>query len=292
MEAAEADRAVAAATAVVAGLGLRVADAHVLNDSNRLVVRLLPCDVVARVSPPGHFASAAREVELARRLGATADAPIVRLHPDVEPRLHLHDDHEVSLWSHVEPVPDDDFSPAAYADALGRLHAGLRKIDLATAPHVLDRAESTRRDAADDRRTTPDLADADRDLLLRTLDAAGRAIGERDTTVVVQQLLHGEPHRGNVLATADEGPRFFDFENACYRPVEYDLAWVPDAVARATPDLDPSLLDACRGLVLAIIATHRWSAGDRHPSGRVSGAAFLDALRAGPPGPAIDAVRW
>lgn len=288
MEAAEAERAVAAATAVVAGLGLRVGAAHVLNDSNRLVVRLLPCDVVARVTPPGHFASAAREVELARRLGATT-SPIVRLHPAVEPRLHVHDDHEVSLWSHAEPVPSH-LAPAAYGEALGRLHAGLRTSDLATAPHVLDRAESTRRDAADRHHVTPDLTDEDRDLLLRTLDATGRAIGEQDVTVV-EQLLHGEPHQGNVLATADEGPQFFDFENACRGPVEYDLAWVPDEVALATPDVDPQLLDACRGLVLAIIATHRWSAGDRHPSGRASGFAFLDALRAGPPWPAIDAVR-
>jgi len=51
MQAAEARRAVAAAISVAASLDLAVDDAIVLNDSNRMVVRLLPCDIVARVSP-------------------------------------------------------------------------------------------------------------------------------------------------------------------------------------------------------------------------------------------------
>ena len=61
-------RAVAAAISTASALGLAVDDAVVLSDSNRLVVRLTPCDVVARVTPITHFASAEREVELVRRL--------------------------------------------------------------------------------------------------------------------------------------------------------------------------------------------------------------------------------
>lgn len=79
MDVAEARRAVAAASAVAASLDLAADDALVLNSSNRLVVRLLPCDVVARIVPLGYrvfdaAVGAQREVEVMRRLAA-ADAP-------------------------------------------------------------------------------------------------------------------------------------------------------------------------------------------------------------------------
>lgn len=84
-EIADARRAVAAATA--SDLGLAVEDGVVLNDSNRLVARMLPCNIVARVSLMGWFA--AKEVELARRLAdETDDGPGGGLDPGVEPRLH------------------------------------------------------------------------------------------------------------------------------------------------------------------------------------------------------------
>lgn len=53
MESGEARRAVAAAMSTASALGLAADDAVVLNGSNRFVVRLLPCDKVARVSPIG-----------------------------------------------------------------------------------------------------------------------------------------------------------------------------------------------------------------------------------------------
>ena len=86
------------------------------------------------------------------------------------------------------------------------------------------------------------------------------------------------------------GPLFIDFENTAHGPVEYDLAWVPKAVSERYPDADQDLVGECRGVVLAIIATHRWSRDDQHPSGRPSGVAFLNALRTGPPWPALDTV--
>src|SRR3954466_5550422 len=44
-------RAVAAGTSVAGACGLRVDDAVVVSDSNRLAVHLQPCDVLARVAP-------------------------------------------------------------------------------------------------------------------------------------------------------------------------------------------------------------------------------------------------
>jgi hypothetical protein len=39
---------------IASSLGLTVDDAIVLQDSNKLALRLLPCDVLARVAPVGH----------------------------------------------------------------------------------------------------------------------------------------------------------------------------------------------------------------------------------------------
>ena len=116
--------------------------------------------------------------------------------------------------------------------------------------------------------------------------AAAKSIVDRGAA---EQLLHGEPHPWNVLSTKN-GPLFIDFENAVRGPVEYDLAWVPEEVSERYPGADQELVGECRGLMLAIIAAHRWRRDDQHPSGRRSGVEFLSALREGPPWPAVDAV--
>ena len=51
MQASDLLRAVAAAMSIASSLGLTVDDAIVLHDSNKLALRLLPCDVLARVAP-------------------------------------------------------------------------------------------------------------------------------------------------------------------------------------------------------------------------------------------------
>ncbi|MFE1199320.1 phosphotransferase family protein [Streptomyces olivaceoviridis] len=57
-----------------------------------------------------------------------------------------------------------------------------------------------------------------------------RAIDDRGA---VEQLLHGEPHPGNVLSTKN-GPLFIDLETCCRGPVEFGLAHVPEAVRART----------------------------------------------------------
>ena len=130
-------------------LGLTVDDAIVLHDSNKLALRLLPCDVVARVAPVAHQV-AQFEVELARRLAETG-SPVAALEPRVEPRVYERDGFAVTLWTYYEPVSPREVSPAEYADALERLHAGMRKIDV-TTPHFTDRvAEAQQLVASRDR---------------------------------------------------------------------------------------------------------------------------------------------
>jgi len=263
-------------------LDLIVDDAIVLHDSNRLTVRLLPCDVVAHVAPVAHQV-AQFEVELAQRL-AESGCPVAALEPRVEPRVHERDGFVVTLWTYYEPVTSREVSPADYANALERLHAGMRKIDIPT-PHFTDRVESAQRLVAS-RDRTPALADADRELLGDTLRSLRRVIGERGG----EQLLHGEPHPGNLLTTKN-GLLFIDLETCCRGPIEFDLAHAPEDVSENYPGVNQGLLRECRILVLAMITTWRWDSGDQLPNGRQLGTEWLSQLREALDRKGLDAIR-
>jgi len=272
MQASEVPRAVAAAMWTASSLDLTVDDAIVLHDSNKLTVHLLPCDVVARVAPVAQQVSQF-EVELAQRLAASG-CPVAALEPRVDPRVYERDGFAVTLWTYYEPATPREVSSADYASTLERLHAGMRKLDVPT-PHFTDRVEQAQQLVASHDRT-PALAHADRELLGGTLRSLRRVIGEQGG---VEQLLHGEPHPGNVLST-ENGLVFIDLETCCRGPVEFDLAHAPEEVSEHYPGVDQDLLRECRILVLAMIATWRWDRGDQLPNGRQLGAEWLSQIRA------------
>jgi hypothetical protein len=272
MQASEVPRAVAAAMSIASSLDLTVDDAIVLHNSNKLTLRLLPCDVLARVAPVAHQV-AQFEVELAQRL-AESGCPVAALEPRVAPRVYERNGFVVTLWTYYEPVTSREVSPADYAIALERLHAGMRELDV-PAPHFTDRVDQAQHLVAS-RNRTPALADADRELLGDTLRDLRRGIGERGGA---EQLLHGEPHPGNVLTTKS-GPLFIDLETCCRGPVEFDLAHAPEEVSGHYPSVDHHLLRECRILVLAMITTWRWDRGDQLPNGRQLGTEWLSQIRA------------
>lgn len=282
MQGSDVRRAVAAALSAASALGLAADDAIVVQSSNRLTARLLPCDVLARVATGAHQA-ARLEVSLAQRLAETG-SPVAPLEPRVEPLVYESDGFNITLWTYYEPLPARDVPAEEYADALRRLHAGMRTVFVPT-PHFTDRVTQARRLLAD-RDHSPALADADRELLSTTLTHVSRAIGDRRAA---EQLLHGEPHPGNLLATRN-GPLFVDLETCCRGPVEFDLAHAPEEVGERYPEADHGLLSDCRMLVLAMVAAWRWDADDEFPNGHRAGRELLSALRAGPPWPALDAV--
>jgi thiamine kinase-like enzyme len=233
VEASEVPRAVAAAMSIASSLDLTVDDAIVLHDSNKLTVRALPCDVLARVAPVAHQV-AQFEVELAQRL-AESGCPVAALEPRVEPRVYEREA-SVTLWTYYEPATPREVSPPGYATALKRLHAGMRKLDV-PAPHFTDRVDQAQQLVAS-RDHTPALTDADRKLLGDTLGDLRRGIGERRGA---EQLLHGEPHPGNVLTTKS-GLLFIDLETCCRGPVEFDLAHAPEEVSGHYPGVNHHML--------------------------------------------------
>ena len=271
MQASQVSRAVVATMSIASSLDLTVDDAVVLQNSNALTLRLLPCDVLARVAPEAHQV-AQFEVELAQRL-AELGCPVAVLEPRVEPQVYERDGFVVTLWTYYEQVISRGVSAADYANALERLHAGMREVDV-VAPHYTDRVDSAQQLVAN-RDRTPALADADRELLSDTLRRLRRVIGEHGD----EQLLHGEPHPGNILTTKN-GLLFIDLETCCRGPVEFDLAHVPEDVSDHYPDINRDLLRECRILVLAMITTWRWDRGDQFPDGRQLGTEWLSQLRA------------
>ena len=275
-------RAVAAATSVASGLGLTTDEAMVLHASNRLAVRLLPSDVLARVALAAHEA-AQLEVDLALRL-AGAETPLAALDPRVAPRVYERDGFVITLWTYYASKSSHELSPADYADVLLRLHVRMHDLDLST-PHFTDRVKEAEALVAS-RDRTPELSDADRNLLTNTFTNATRAIRKRGTK---EQLLHGEPHPGNILNTKN-GPLFIDLETCCRGPVEFDLAHVPNEVSERYPNVDRALLRQCRVLALAMVAAWRLDPGDQLPRGSQAARELLSALQAGPPYPPLGAI--
>lgn len=281
MQATDVSRAIAAAKLTASALGLTVDDAVTLQNSNKLTLRLLPCDVLARVAPLGDPAMPF-EVELAGLLTKTG-SPAVALEPRIPPRVYERDGFALTFWTyHASVTPD--VAPADYARSLRNLHIGMEKIAVAT-PRFIDRVAEAERLLAN-RQLTPELADDDREFLSNLLKSLTRTIVDNGAA---EQLLHGEPHPGNVLNTR-LGPLFIDLETCCRGPVEFDLAHVPDAVIEHYPDVDQALLSACRALVLVMVAAWRWDAGDQFPDGRHWAEQLIRALREGPPWPSLDAM--
>jgi hypothetical protein len=259
MEPSEVKRAVAAALATAADLDLEIEDTDIVYNSDRIAVRLIPGDILARVGPLAYQGGFELEVEAARRLAET-DSPVGELLPRIEPRVYLRDDFAISLWIYYESVGPAAIVPADYAQALMRLHAGLRQVDL-VVPRFTDQVAG-RQQLVATQELTPDLNNADRELIGITLDHLSTAIVNESTS---EQLLHGEPHPGNVLNTRS-GPLFIDLATCCRGPIEYDLAFVPDDVREHYPEVNPDLIHQCNALMWAMFAAQRWSRDDQMPN--------------------------
>jgi hypothetical protein len=266
-------RAVEAARTAAAELGLQVDDAVVVTNSNRITVRLLPCDVLARVAPAADRAYSEFEVDVARRL-ADVDGPVGLLDPRVYPRVYLRGSFAISLWTYYE-TSGSEIVPTDYADALMRYHAALRQVDL-QAPHVTDRIAGALRELSD-REQTPELLDPDRELLSNALSSLSAVVSHSKSP---EQLIHGEPHAGNLLNTRS-GPLFVDLADCCRGPIEFDLAATPDDVADYYAGADQELTRQCRILTQALVTTWRWRRDDQFPDRSRWRMQGLNEVRAG-----------
>jgi hypothetical protein len=132
--------AVDTAMSIASALGLRVEETVIPQASNKLTVRLLPCDLIARIADVAHQV-ADFEVEFAKRL-AEIGSPVAALEPRVEPRVYVRDGFAVTLWTYCEPVPPREVAPAEYAPLLS---ACVPACDAWTLRHRISQIESPKR---------------------------------------------------------------------------------------------------------------------------------------------------
>ncbi|HIT76093.1 MAG TPA: aminoglycoside phosphotransferase family protein, partial [Candidatus Avipropionibacterium avicola] len=163
-------RSIAAAVSIATDLGLPAVDAVVIHNSNKLALRLTPCDVFARVAPP-EFGAAPFEVELAQRL-ADAGCPVGLLEPRVDPVVYKCDGFAVTLWTYYAPVTPT-VTANEYAEALEQLHAGMRKVEV-SSPSFWDRITEAQEVVANPD-LSPELGAADREFLIGRLADARRS---------------------------------------------------------------------------------------------------------------------
>ena len=276
MQPSEVRSAVDAAVSLCTTVGLRADDATVIHNSNQIAVRLLPCDVLARVAPLGQKVGPF-ELEVSQRL-AEAGCPIGALDHRVEPRIYERDGFGVTFWTYYDGPTAENADPAEYAHALASLHATMRTVNLAT-PHYMDRVAGAQ-SLVDNPAYGREFTDEDRELLADTLRTVSHKVVRRG---VAEQLLHGEPHAGNVLQTK-HGLLFIDLETCCRGPVEFDVAHAPEDVGTHYPDADQELLADCRLLMLAMVTAWRFQPDDQLPDRRRRAAEWLRQLRAGTAG--------
>jgi hypothetical protein len=230
--------AVGAARAVAAAHGLRTDEARVLHDGANVVLDLGPAPVVARVATLTARVRAdvrvpfGREVALATAL-RVAGAAVVPPSDLLPPGPHEHAGTVLSFWRRLDVLPDRP-TPQDAGRALAALHEVLSTLPAPPTPPLDTPLDDLAAFAA--RGAEWQVPDGQLDALARRLDALRPRLGGE------VRALHGDPHPGNLLATAD-GWIWGDLEDTCTGPVEWDLACL-----RGTRRLDGrAALDAFPG---------------------------------------------
>jgi hypothetical protein len=237
--AARTSRAVSAAVAAAADLGLRVTEPRVLYDVFSVIVHLSPAPVVARVPtvlPPSyrsrpHLQTAQQRAELAVT-GWLADRghPVIPPSPLVPREPVRRDGFSMTFWQLVEEVPAGEPDLRERIVQTARLHAVLRDYDgplgfftpfgsyipdgLAELTGLLDSADIER---------------AQREWSVLAPVLTSRATFEATFGVSLQPI-HGDAPYYNMIDTP-AGTLCSDFELVTVGAVESDLAMAgPDAV--------------------------------------------------------------
>lgn len=206
------DRATVETIQAVRSAGLVVEDCRILSSANRLVLALEPCNSVAKIVPVEAAGELAAELAVARHAQANA-GPVARPDVRVEPQPHRLETVAFSLWERMTilgPVADSEL-----CDAYSMLRACLDSF-AGTLPDF--RAGISRATLSVHQRTALAPNDA---LLVQRVLADG--LSSLSSFTWASAALHGDPHSGNVVRTAD-GPQWLDFEAACSGPVEWDLS--------------------------------------------------------------------
>ncbi len=219
--------------------GFEVTAGEIVSEESSVLVRLSPEPLLARMShqidilrADGSYLWFCREVAVTRHLlEAGFRAPRALTDPVLD------DDVSISLWEWIDLDPHPHPPAAELGASLAVLHDALAPYD-GPLPDIREVLEETAVLAGHLDRDHPELAmptDAFRAELERILTALDRLDPGHN------QALHGDAHRGNV-AGVDGELMWFDFEDTCSGPVEYDLGAMFGSDRRAAEHDEPELL--------------------------------------------------
>ena len=244
--------AIRAASRVAAKQGYTTENPTVLQETNNTVVWLYPHAVIAKVGKWRHSVETlVREHAIAVAL-APGGAPIAPPLAGVEPTHDEETGFIVTLWTRLDHDPEREVAPIDAGMSLRRLQEDLAGYE-GELPSFQVSLALARAALADDRKMAA-LPPDDR-LMLR--GAFDRLRAEVDKHGYTEQPLHGEAHRGNLLATP-MGLRWIDLEGVCVGPLEWDLAFLPEEALSVFPVVDTELLRLLRTLNSARVATWCW----------------------------------
>lgn len=206
--------------ALAAELGLD-AEPSVVADKSNLVLRLAPHPVVARVAMATSLVRVGmawlrREVDISRFLTERAcdvTRPTSQLPAGPFERGGL----VISFWDEERIVADRP-DPHAAGAALRAVHRALASYDGAALP-VWGNVEEARQAFARARFFT----DRERYQMQRAWERVDETVASTAARTTSLQVVHGDAHIGNVLATA-RGPVWTDWEDAFVGPIEWDIA--------------------------------------------------------------------
>ena len=247
MPAPAADRfveATAAAVRVAERLRATTQAPEVLHQSNNVIVRF--GDVVLKVSTD--FGMAERDVVVATHVNANGGPALAPLLPQT-----IDGEFSITAWPFVSDclgITDREAGQALHA-----LHRALVSVET-DLPPLSSRFDDALALLADVDATAA-LDSRGRPLLRAALEAVASAT-EGDA------VLHTEPHDRNRLRR-DGQIVYIDFEAASTGPIEWDLAYLPDAVTNEIwPGHDPVLRAKLRIAVSACVSIACW----RHVTAR------------------------
>jgi hypothetical protein len=271
--------ALRAAHAVAHQHGVAAAEPRVLDDCNNTIVHLAPLPLVAKVcsttTRPAGPVMLQTELGIALHL-VRLGAPVVGPSPLLPQRVHRDREHAITFWRYQGHDPEARVDPRTAGRVLKRCHQALDTYG-GSLPSFQTRQV---------RRAGRVLADATALLALPLPDRAfltdeySRLTSELLDRPLSCRPLHGDPHRRNLLVSAD-ACLMIDFESACTGPPEWDLSALPGGGGDQFPSVDHDLLALLRQLRALCVAVWCWAQAGRTPALDNAARSHLALLKSG-----------
>lgn len=256
--------------------GLPVLAPRTLKECNNTVVRLDPLPLVAKVADvarrPSAPAALRTELEVARHL-ARLGVPVAAPSPELPMAVHRLGDHAITFWRYYPHDPGALLDDGTAARLLKEVHGALASYR-GPLPVFSDRQPRRAGAVLAHAGALPALRPSDRAFLAARYAALSAELATRRLTL---RALHGDPHRGNLLACR-RGWLMIDFESVCVGPLEWDLSALPGAGGGVFP-VDAELLALLGQLRSVCVALWCWARPRREPEIDQAARSHLALLR-------------